>query len=49
MEYIQDQTLQGGIQFNHKLEHFLNGMNVLTVGTEYVSDKVFDEIDLTII
>ena len=38
------QTLQGGIQFNHKLKDFLNGTNVLTFGTEYVSDKVFDEI-----
>jgi len=38
------QTLQGGIQFNHKLNDFLKGTNVLTLGTEYVSDKVFDEI-----
>ena len=38
------QTLQGGLQFNHKLNDFLNGTNVLTFGTEYVSDKVFDEI-----
>lgn len=38
------ETLQGGIQLNHKLENFLNGTNVLTVGTEYISDKVFDEI-----
>lgn len=38
------ETVQGGIQLNHKLENFLNGTNVLTVGTEYISDKVFDEI-----
>lgn len=38
------QTLQGGMQFNHKLNDFLKGTNVLTLGTEYVSDKVFDEI-----
>lgn len=38
------QTLQGGLQFNHKLNDFLNGTNVFTFGTEYVSDKVFDEI-----
>ena len=38
------QTLQGGLQFNHKFNDFLNGTNVFTFGTEYVSDKVFDEI-----
>lgn len=38
------QTVQGGIQFNHKLEDFLKGTNTLTIGTEYISDKVFDEI-----
>lgn len=38
------QTLQGGLQFNHKFNDFLNGTNVLTFGSEYVSDKVFDEI-----
>lgn len=39
------QTIQGGLQFNHKVLDFLNGINVFTVGTEYISDKVFDEID----
>ncbi|MGA9638951.1 TonB-dependent receptor [Flavobacterium sp.] len=39
------ETLQGGIQLNHKLENFLNGTNVFTIGTEYISDKVFDEIN----
>ncbi len=38
------QTLQGGLQFNHKLSNFLKGTNTLTLGTEYVSDKVFDQI-----
>ena len=38
------QTLQGGLQLNHKLSNFLKGTNVLTFGSEYVSDKVFDEI-----
>ena len=38
------QTLQGGIQFNYKFDHFLKGTNVFTVGSEYISDKVFDEI-----
>jgi outer membrane receptor for ferrienterochelin and colicins len=38
------QTLQGGLQFNHKLSNFLKGTNVLTIGSEYVSDKVFDQI-----
>jgi outer membrane receptor for ferrienterochelin and colicins len=37
-------TFQFGFQFNHKLENFLNGTNVLTFGAEYLSDKIFDEI-----
>jgi len=38
-------TMQGGIQVNHKLEEFIGGNNVLTLGTEYVQDEVLDEID----
>ncbi|MBK0369731.1 TonB-dependent receptor plug domain-containing protein [Flavobacterium agrisoli] len=38
------QTLQGGLQWNHKINSFFNGTNVLTLGTEYISDNVFDEI-----
>ena len=37
-------TFQGGIQLNHKLEDFLGGNNVITLGTEFVQDDVFDEI-----
>ncbi len=37
-------TFQGGIQFNHKLENFLKGNNVLTIGGEFVQDDVFDVI-----
>lgn len=37
-------TLQGGLQINHRLMHFLGGINTLTAGIEYVEDKVFDEI-----
>jgi outer membrane receptor for ferrienterochelin and colicins len=37
-------TFQGGIQYNHKFEEFLNGNNVFTIGTEFVQDDVFDEI-----
>ena len=37
-------TLQGGLQLNHKLSNFLKGTNVLTFGSEYISDQVFDEI-----
>jgi outer membrane receptor for ferrienterochelin and colicins len=40
----ENQTLQGGLQFNYKLDNFLNGSNVLTIGSEYISDKIFDEI-----
>ena len=38
-------TFQGGIQFNHKIEEFLGGNNVLTVGSEFVQDDVVDSID----
>ncbi|CAM1342922.1 TonB-dependent receptor [Tenacibaculum aestuarii] len=38
-------TFQGGLQFNHKLEEFLGGNNVLTLGSEFVQDDVFDVID----
>jgi outer membrane receptor for ferrienterochelin and colicins len=38
------QTIQGGLQFNYKANQFLKGTNVFTVGAEYISDKVFDEI-----
>ncbi|WP_139957356.1 TonB-dependent receptor [Flavicella sediminum] len=38
-------TFQAGIQLNHKLEHFLNGTNVLTIGSEFVQDDVVDDIE----
>lgn len=38
-------TFQGGIQFNHRMKKFLNGVNVITAGAEYVVDEVFDEIE----
>lgn len=37
-------TFQGGIQFNYKVDKFFKGNNVLTIGTEFVQDDVFDEI-----
>ncbi len=40
----QNTTIQGGFQLNHELSQFLGGRNVMTLGTEYISDKVFDEI-----
>lgn len=38
-------TLQGGIQLNHRLNNFLKGTNVLTIGTEYLVDDVLDIIE----
>ncbi|WP_296383626.1 TonB-dependent receptor [Winogradskyella sp.] len=38
-------TLQGGFQFNHRLNDFLNGSNVLTFGSEYLVDDVVDTIE----
>lgn len=37
-------THQGGVQMNNRLDQFLGGDAVLTLGTEYVYDNVFDEI-----
>lgn len=37
-------THQGGVQYNHKFKDFLGGETVLTGGTEFVYDDVFDEI-----
>jgi outer membrane receptor for ferrienterochelin and colicins len=37
-------TLQGGMQLNHKVENFIRGNNVFTLGTEYILDDVLDEI-----
>ena len=39
-----NETVQGGLQFNYRLDNFLKGINVLTVGSEYVSDKIYDII-----
>ena len=36
-------TKQAGLQLNHKYDKFM-GSNVLTVGSEYTSDNVMDEI-----
>lgn len=37
-------TLQGGLQLNHTLPRFPGKRQVITLGSELVSDKVFDEI-----
>lgn len=37
-------TIQGGIQFNHRLNDFLGGKNVLTMGSEFISDDILDKI-----
>jgi len=38
-------TFQAGGQFNHSVDDFLGGKNILTVGTEYKVDDVYDEIE----
>lgn len=37
-------TSQVGFQLNHEISHFFKRKNILTLGSEYVSDKVFDNI-----
>jgi len=38
-------THQGGVQLNNRLDQFLGGSAVLTVGSEFVYDDVLDRID----
>ena len=38
-------TFQAGFQFNHNLSNFLGKSNILTFGTEYVTDDVLDVIE----
>lgn len=40
----ENYTLQVGTQLNHTLFDFIQGVNVLTFGMEYMVDDVFDEI-----
>ncbi len=42
--YTKNTTLQAGVQANHRLNNFLGGSNVITLGAEYVFDDVFDTI-----
>lgn len=37
-------TLNFGAQINHSLDSFPLGQNVITIGTEYIQDLVYDEI-----
>jgi len=37
-------TFNAGVQLNHRLNEFLGGSNVLTFGSEYIYDDVYDEI-----
>ena len=39
------QTINAGLQFNHRLRRFITGSNVITLGAEYIKDEVFDKID----
>lgn len=41
----QVSTLNFGAQINHSLDSFPLGQNVITLGTEYIQDVVFDEIE----
>lgn len=42
--YTDNLTLQAGTQFNHRIEEFIHGSNVLTFGAEYLFDDVTDTI-----
>lgn len=37
-------TYQMGLQFNHQINNFLIGKNLITVGAEYLYDDIYDEI-----
>jgi len=38
-------TFQFGTQVNHTLYDFISGINVITLGAEYIVDDVYDEIE----
>ena len=38
-------THQGGAQYNHRVNSFLGGKSVITLGSEYVYDEVLDVIE----
>ncbi len=40
----ENETFQGGIQYNYTPKRFLLGKNILTAGVEYQYDNVFDQI-----
>ncbi len=40
----ENSTYQLGGQLNHRLDDFIIGTNILTIGAEYVHDDIFDEI-----
>lgn len=42
--YTRNTTLQAGTQFNHRFQNFPVGVNVVTLGAEYIFDDVFDTI-----
>ena len=42
--HTRNHTLQGGIQFNHRLHDFIIGENVITAGAEYIYDDILDSI-----
>lgn len=37
-------TFQIGVQLNHQIKKFIQGKNVLTIGSEFITEKVADEI-----
>lgn len=41
----ENTTLQAGVQLNHRLANFFGGSNVLTLGSEYVTDDILDVIE----
>ncbi len=41
----KNSTYQAGFQLNHSLSNFLGGNNILTFGSEYVTDDVLDIIE----
>jgi outer membrane receptor for ferrienterochelin and colicins len=42
--FTSNTTMQGGVQLNHRLQDFIAGKNVLTIGAEYLHDEVIDSI-----
>lgn len=42
--FTENNTLQGGVQLNHRIRDFISGTNMITAGMEVLKDEIVDSI-----